>query len=261
MKKEYNYFYKITNLINNRYYFGVHQTDNLEDGYMGSGKRLKESFREYGVENFEKEILKYFDTFGEALRYESKMVTEELVSDIECYNLKKGGVGGWLNENKINVIDKKTNKYIRVDVDSDYYKNNDNYYNFYDNKVTVYDKDGNRLIVMNDDERYISGELQSIHKDKVIVKDKDDNFFKVSINDERYTNGQFKFVWSNRKHSNDTIKKMKLTHQLNNDQKGEKNSQYGTCWIIKESENKKIKKEELENYLNNGWIKGRKIKK
>jgi hypothetical protein len=194
MNKKYNYFYKITNLINNRYYFGVHKTNNIDDGYMGSGTRLKESIIEYGIENFSKEILNYFDNFHDALKYEAKVVTEDLVNDIECYNLKKGGIGGW------------------------------------DNKNTI------------------------------AVKDNDNNFFRVDINDERYINGELKFIWKDRKHNDITVNKMKLSHQLNEDQKGEKNSQYETYWIMKDNENKKIKKEDLYFWLQQGWVKGRNIK-
>lgn len=259
MNKEYNYFYKITNLINNRYYFGVHKTNNIEDGYMGSGTRLKYSIKKYGIENFEKEILKYFDKYEDALKYESEIVTEELVNDIDCYNLIKGGVGGWDNENYANVIDKKTNKCVQVLRNSDYYKNKENYNHLTTNKTTVIDKSGNTLMVSIFDERYINGELKSFYKDKIVLKDKNNNIYYVAINDERYLSGELKYHWCNRKHNNHTIEKMRLTHQLNKHQKGEKNSQFGTCWITRDTENKKIKKEELNNYLNEGWIKGRKI--
>ena len=37
----YHYFYKIKNRINGHYYYGVHSTSDIDDGYMGSGKRLK----------------------------------------------------------------------------------------------------------------------------------------------------------------------------------------------------------------------------
>jgi hypothetical protein len=100
MEKKFNYFYRIENLINGKFYFGVHGTDILADGYIGSGKRLKYAIRKYGIENFKKEILEFFDKYQEALDYEAEIVNEDLVLDPNCYNLKKGGRGGLGNNGK-----------------------------------------------------------------------------------------------------------------------------------------------------------------
>ena len=40
--------YKITNLINNKIYVGVHITKNLNDSYMGSGVNIKRAIKKYG---------------------------------------------------------------------------------------------------------------------------------------------------------------------------------------------------------------------
>ena len=92
--KKYNYFYKITNNINCKYYYGVHSTNNLDDGYLGSGTYLWRAYNKYGIENFSKEILKYFDTAEEMFKYEQEIVNQELVDDPKCYNLICGGHGG-----------------------------------------------------------------------------------------------------------------------------------------------------------------------
>ena len=60
------YIYKTTNLINGKYYVGFHKTSDPFDNYLGSGVRLIDAIKKYGVENFKKEILFEFDTQEEA---------------------------------------------------------------------------------------------------------------------------------------------------------------------------------------------------
>lgn len=127
MEYKYHYFYKITNLINNHFYYGVHNTNNLNDGYMGSGTRLWKAYKKYGIENFSKEILKYFDSKDAAFDYEAEVVNENLVKDDNCYNLCEGGKGSFIPninnynnasfKNKICVKLKNTTEYFLIDKD------------------------------------------------------------------------------------------------------------------------------------------------
>lgn len=87
------FFYKTTNKVNGHYYYGVHSTTTIEDGYLGSGRLLLKAIELYGRENFTREILRYFNTMGEALQYEAQVVTEEVVSRQDCYNMSVGGYG------------------------------------------------------------------------------------------------------------------------------------------------------------------------
>lgn len=91
--------YKITNKINKKYYVGKHQTNDLNDGYMGSGIKLKNSIKKYGINNFIKEILFVFDNEQEMNDKEKELV---IVSE-ETYNLCEGGKGGfgYINDNNL----------------------------------------------------------------------------------------------------------------------------------------------------------------
>lgn len=86
--------YKITNLINEKFYIGAHATENINDSYMGSGRNLKLAYKKYGVNNFKKDIMFVFDNEFEMWNKEEELVTEELVKSKRTYNLKKGGKGG-----------------------------------------------------------------------------------------------------------------------------------------------------------------------
>jgi hypothetical protein len=94
----YHYLYKTTNLINEKYYYGMHSTSNLDDNYLGSGDRLRHAIRKYGKENFKREILEMFDSREELVQGEIELITEDLLNDPMCMNIKPGGSGGFVNE-------------------------------------------------------------------------------------------------------------------------------------------------------------------
>ena len=94
-KRKYHYIYKTTCLITNRYYIGMHSTENLEDGYIGSGKRLWHSIKKHGKENHVCEILEFLPGRKELAAREAQLVNEELLDDDLCMNLNVGGNGGW----------------------------------------------------------------------------------------------------------------------------------------------------------------------
>ena len=96
-QKKYHYIYKTTCKVNGKYYVGMHSTDDLNDGYIGSGKYLRRSINKYGKENFEVEILEYLDNRKDLINREIEMVNEDLVTDPMCMNLMQGGKGGFVS--------------------------------------------------------------------------------------------------------------------------------------------------------------------
>ena len=291
---KYHYFYKITNNINGHFYYGVHNTNNINDGYMGSGTRLHYAYKKYGIENFSKEILKYFESSDDAFQYESEIVTEDLIFNPDCYNLVKGGIG-WNNEGLVAVKDNITGKCIHVSKNDPRYLNgelkgityglvtckdkdnnvlqvdkhdirlNDGTYTYIHKGKSLYkDEKGNTYFLCTDDERIKKLNLVSFSKGMRTMRDKNNNYFYVDVNDERIKTGELYSLWKDRKHTEETKQKLKDTFKKNHHQPGVKNSQYGTCWVYKyvdeNIQNKKIKKEDKELYLLNGWYSGRKIK-
>jgi len=98
-QKKLHYIYKTTNIINGKYYIGMHSTDNVDDGYIGSGKLLWFSIKKYGKENFVCEILEYLPNRQTLKEREKEIVNKILLEDKSCLNLKLGGYGGFVDEN------------------------------------------------------------------------------------------------------------------------------------------------------------------
>ena len=93
------YIYRIRNKVNGKTYIGQHKYKKLNDNYMGSGKRLWEAYRKYGLENFEKQIL----VFNISKREHADLLEKtfiaserEKVGIKNCYNLADGGNGGYI---------------------------------------------------------------------------------------------------------------------------------------------------------------------
>lgn len=214
------YVYKIANLLNGNFYIGVHKTSNLEDGYMGSGKRICAAIKKHGIENFSKDILFMCSSEEEMYMKEKELVTLELVNCKECYNIVTGGYGGW------NHVDQKEAR-----------KNT--------NKVLL-EKYG-------EDYQSILGKMGA-----KVCKEKQVGIFNPSFNNP-FKNRDIQQLGNTpeaRAKASITVKKTfnEIKHQ-----QGEKNSQFGSCWITKEGQNKKIKKDALDQWLNDGWSKGRKL--
>lgn len=94
------YLYQITNTVNNKIYIGVHKTNNLNDGYMGSGKVIQSAIEKYGLYNFKKDILEFFENAELMYAKEKEVVDDDFLLREDVYNLRRGGVGGFDHLNK-----------------------------------------------------------------------------------------------------------------------------------------------------------------
>lgn len=78
-------------MVNGKQYIGVHSTDVLDDGYLGSSKLVDKDIRLFGKENFIREILLLHESRDAALQHERELVDKDWVLRPDTYNLHVGG--------------------------------------------------------------------------------------------------------------------------------------------------------------------------
>lgn len=97
-QREHHIIYKTTCIVTGRWYIGMHSTNDLADGYLGSGQRLAKSIKKYGKEAHMLEVLEHHPDRKTLAEREKSILTEELRADPLCMNIAPGGVGhhpGW----------------------------------------------------------------------------------------------------------------------------------------------------------------------
>ena len=97
--------YETTNLVNNKFYIGVHKTENsnIFDGYIGCGVYMQHpssymnpktlfqfAVKKYGIKNFRRKILKVFDNVNDALKLEAELVDINFIKRTDTYNIALG---------------------------------------------------------------------------------------------------------------------------------------------------------------------------
>jgi len=111
-EKTYHFIYKTTDTRNGNFYVGMHSTDNLDDGYVGSGLRISRLIYKHGKEIFKREILEFFPDRNLLKKREEEIVNSNLLKEEKCMNLRTGGAGFNSEEaiaaiNKSNEVQKK----------------------------------------------------------------------------------------------------------------------------------------------------------
>lgn len=81
--------------MNGKYYYGRHSTDNLDDGYLGSGTYFTRSVRKHGKENHVRIIVEQLPDLESLKLREAEIVNREILKDKMCMNIALGGDGGW----------------------------------------------------------------------------------------------------------------------------------------------------------------------
>lgn len=232
-KRKYHYIYRTTCSVTGKYYIGMHSTDNLEDGYQGSGTILSRSVKKYGAGNHSVEILEFVETRQLLKVREHQIVNEEIVNDPKCMNLKLGGHGG----------------FDHIQAHEDY---------------AAWTKAGraktNAILL----EKGITQEdVTKMGRDAAkeaqagVAYDPD---LKLKYN-FKY-NKELQSLGNTAEAREKAVVSQKRKFAETQHQQGAKNSQYGTCWIhsLAEKKSMKVPKADLARYLTLGWQAGRKLK-
>jgi len=93
-----HYVYKTTIVETGEYYIGKHSTDDVNDGYIGSGKSLLEKVTETTPIKFE--ILEYAESDDAAYEAEERIIGDLWENDDLCLNRCPGGKRGYTTNQK-----------------------------------------------------------------------------------------------------------------------------------------------------------------
>lgn len=106
MKHKYYYTYRVDCTAvgwEGYYYLGQHTTSNLDDGYKGSGKKLKEYYKLY-PNDYTFTIIEFYSNKTELDIAEQTLLSDLWKTDSYCLNCMSGGSGGWSIVNKRGVL-------------------------------------------------------------------------------------------------------------------------------------------------------------
>lgn len=160
----YHFIYKTTCLVDGKIYVGVHSTNNLTDGYLGSGKHLLRAVKKHGPDNFTREILEFFSCITDAYLSEASIVTEDFIKRSDTYNIAIGGKGGHTGsydspERSAKLSEKAVGKIMTVD------------------------EQGVIVKMDEDDERWVSGKVRGVTAGIAVMRDSNGVVVRVNSKD------------------------------------------------------------------------------
>lgn len=223
MDKEKHYvIYQVTNLLNGKIYIGKHETFDINDDYMGSGKLVKRTIEKYGVENFKKEILFDFETEEEMNLKEKEIVNEKFLSRDDVYNLTRGGYGSFSYINKSGFQGGKAK---------------------YNGKLFV------NVFGLN-------GKGREVFRKLILTDSEFKSFFSKQVSRGlRKKIEKDGFWWKGKHHTRET--KLKMSLGKSGKGKGSENSNYGKHWWKDPTDKSKSMSIRDGDPVPEGWVRGR----
>ena len=234
----YHYFYKIVNNINNNYYYGIHTTDDVDDNYKGSGSRLHNAYKKYGLHNFTKYVLQFFDSRKELLKYEKEIVTPDLCNEETCYNIVTGGNG---RESLLISVRDINNNWVQL-TRAEYANNHTKYVHHSKGRIVLNNGIIHKYVLPKELDKYLSegwikGEIVHSTANRISIKKENKQKFVLESELDKYlSEGWTKGGISRNKNMVSRIK--------------------GFIWVNNGVNQIRINESELDKYLSEGWTKG-----
>lgn len=192
----YHYLYRITNLIDQKHYYGIRTSKNVSPtqdlgiSYFSSSHD-KEFITDQLIhpENYRYKVIIICNSIQKVINLEIKLHNKFNVgSNPKFYNKSIQTTSSFNTFGQVSVRDKNGNCFSVSVNDSKYLSGELQHISR--GLVTVRDEYGVCFKVSKNDPRFLSGELNGVNKGRVSVKDKDGNTLSVIITDPRYLSGE-----------------------------------------------------------------------
>lgn len=194
----YHYVYRITNLVENKHYYGSRTTSrdpflDLGTHYFSSIKAKEHKWiiedQKQNSSNYRYKIIGCYTTREQALEVEIRLHNKfDVGRNPKFYNASKQSSSGFDTTGKVVVKDSNGDSFS-VSIDDPRYQSGE-LVHMSSGKITVKDSNGNTFSVSSDDPRILSGELNGVSKGLGVFKDSDGNTFSVPIDDPRVLSGE-----------------------------------------------------------------------
>lgn len=221
------FVYKITHIPSGRFYIGRHSTEDLNDGYFGSGILVKRLLNKYPIGEFEKTIQLFCCDEESAAREETKLIEENFENPLNI-NISKSGFRGGREA----AISK--GRYLKEHFPEEY----KDYIQMCNDSRKKNISKGRRVFL----EKFTDNIL---FRNEFITKLKQNQ--KLGVEQAKNQKSRWK--------RKNTLNK--IHHQ-----KAEKNSNYGKTWMVNFDlkMSKPVEGSDIEKLKLDGWVLGRKIK-
>lgn len=222
----YGYIYKTTNLITNKFYIGQkHSEVFLGEKYLGSGKRLNDSIKHYGKENFKVELIEEIES--------KELMDEREIYWIAYYNATNPDIG-------YNISEGGNVNRTMIGINNPFYMKKHSE----ESKKLMSEHNARPMLGKHHSEE-TKEKIASGNRGKVVSNEARE---KLSLNAKNNPN----YGMRGKPVKEETRLKLSIA------KKGKPTSARGSIHITNDVEDKMVHEDELDYYLSIGWRKGRK---